>query len=156
MAKISVRAGGNPDVAFVFDGEFLPVKQITEALVDIPSGQVCGRYKAEGSVTIDQEHWRSFMGALPIPPVAKYQAAQGTLYVSGSSDLKVSTSDGLSFTGTPWFDIGTTRGPEGTNRLRKFVRRAGRLVEVRTRGRTGVRSLAAAVEQAISQTESAS
>lgn len=50
----------------------------------------------------------------------------------------------------PPIAIGTTRGNfSPDNRLRKFVLRRGQLVEVRTRGRTGYRSLIEAVEAAL-------
>ena len=45
--------------------------------------------------------------------------------------------------------IGTTFGDPKDNRLRKFVQRQGQLVEVRTRGRTGHRSLQEAVKAAL-------
>lgn len=76
-----------------------------------------------------------------------YRAADGILSVAGPQEVEVCPAGfAKPLKGLLWSEVGTTRGPEGTNRLRKFVRRGSRLVEVRTRGRTGHRSLRAAVE----------
>lgn len=147
MAEISI---GN--MTFSFGGRLIqPMPAAGPATVDYPS-KVAGSYTATGEITLCKESWQEFMAVSgsrrPAEPPSKYRVVHGSLQMSGGGELEVRTANGQSFQGTPWFEIGTTRGPEGTDRLRKFVRRAGRLVEVRTRGRTGVRSLAMAVEQA--------
>lgn len=77
----------------------------------------------------------------------KYRSQGGRLQVAGPAQIKLCPAGFREpVEGTLWSEIGTTRGPEGTNRLRKFLRRNNRLVEVRARGRTGHRSLRAAVE----------
>jgi hypothetical protein len=53
--------------------------------------------------------------------------------------------------GVMWEDIGSSWESPGDNRLRKFVQRNGQLIEVRTRGRTGHRSLQEAVQAALIQ-----
>ena len=144
MAEISI---GN--MTFSFGGRLIQPMPAAgpPAPVDY-SPKVADSYTATGEITLCKESWREFMADVA-PPVetAKYRAVGGLLQMAGGRDLEVQTANGQSFTGVPWFTIGTTRGPEGTDRLRKFMRKAGRLVEVRTRGRTGVRSLAVAVER---------
>lgn len=82
------------------------------------------------------------------PQVDYREDDKGAIWRSagGVQNLHVNELGPLS--GKAWEQIGTSRGRPRSDRLRKFVWRRGQLAEVRTRGRTGVRSLRAAIEAA--------
>lgn len=99
------------------------------------------------TMTINRNEWDDLMDAMGVRPNAEYHVMDGVLSASGGM-CEMTIGDVVLSDVKPWFVIGRTRGPEGTDRLRKFVRRKGELVEVRTRGRTGYRTLAEAIERA--------
>lgn len=71
-----------------------------------------------------------------------------TIELGGTQPMTVGLPDGRSFTGKGWSKIGTARSSHTQRQLRKFVKRGGKFVEVRARGRTGSRELQEAVLQA--------
>jgi hypothetical protein len=132
------------DARFTFNGIEIPA---AEFAFDVPRKEAapCG-FTAQITVAASFEMSPEFLRLLgDLQP--RYRAADGVLSVAGPQEVEVCPAGFANpLKGLLWSEIGTTRGPEGTNRLRKFVRRGSRLVEVRTRGRTGHRSLRAAVE----------
>ncbi len=100
------------------------------------------------TMTINRDEWDDLMDAMGIRPSAEYHVKDGVLSTSGGL-CELIVGDVVLRDIKPWFVIGRTRGPEGTDRLRKFVRRNGELVEVRTRGRTGHRTLEDAIRKAV-------
>jgi hypothetical protein len=82
---------------------------------------------------------------LPKPQVRQIGLA---IELGGTQPMTVGLPDGRSFNGKCWSKIGTARSGHTQQRLRKFVKRGGKLVEVRARGRTGGRVLQEAVLQA--------
>lgn len=104
------------------------------------------KYEASGTFLMAKEAWDVFIEAFQ--PQPRYRVRNGELIeLVGPCDVTV--GDVVYRDMVTWVAIGKTRGPEGTDRLRKFVRRNGELVEVRTRGRTGHRTLEDAIRKAI-------
>lgn len=119
----------------------------TDFAIDLPHQEAapCSfTWKVTAAASIEMSP--GFLGLLgELQP--KYRAVDGILSIAGPQEVEVCPAGfAKPLKGLLWSEIGTTRGPEGTNRLRKFLRRNNRLVEVRARGRTGHRSLRAAVE----------
>lgn len=67
--------------------------------------------------------------------------------VASGSDIVVGLPDGRQATGKMWSDVGIARSAHTHQRLRRFVRRGDQVVEVRSRGRGGFRSLQEAMEK---------
>jgi hypothetical protein len=82
---------------------------------------------------------------LPKPQVRQIGLA---IELDGHHDIEISLPDRRLFTGKCWSKIGTARSSHTQQRLRKFVKRDGKLIEVRARGRTGSLALQEAVLQA--------
>lgn len=80
-------------------------------------------------------------------PKPEFRQRGLTIEVASGSDIVVGLPDGRSVTAKLWSAVGTARSAHTHKRLRRFVRRGDRIVEVRARGRSGSRSLQEAMEE---------
>jgi hypothetical protein len=141
-----------------FDGEYLfddpsDSRQDVPGLVDFMNmvrlEPVVGSFTATATTKWAREDADKFFAALearlPKPQVRQIGLA---IELGGTQPIKVGLPDGRSFTGKGWSKIGTARSSHTQQRLRKFVKRGDKLIEVRARGRTGSRVLQEAVLQA--------
>ncbi len=94
--------------------------------------------------SIEKQVYQAILGQ----PSPMYREDNGTLYQRCGGSASIAVVNLRLKNARMWMPVGITRPGPKNNRLRKFVRRAGRLVEVRTRGRTGHRSLEEAITAA--------
>lgn len=130
------------DAKFSFNGiEF----QAPDVSWDPPRSEVIpGTLKGQLAATLNFSP--KFLRALDaLQP--HYRVQGGLVQVAGPAEVEFCPAGfAKPMRGLLWASIGTARSEHTQARLRKFVRRGNRLVEVRARGRTGHRTLRAAVE----------
>lgn len=133
------------------DSKGEPVR--AERLSSIPLGSTAGSYQLTGQFLISEEAAALFDQICgtrsqqePGEPKIEYREREGAIWRSAGGVQGIHVNGLGPMEGKAWERLGPTRGPYKSDRLRKFVWRRGQLVEVRTRGRTGTRSLRAAIE----------
>ncbi len=136
-----------------FDSKGDPVR--IEGPPKIPLGVAAGAYELTGKFLIGEQAAELFDQICgtrsqqdPGEPKIEYREREGAIWRSAGGVQGVHINDLGPMDGKAWERLGLTRGPFKSDRMRKFVWRRGQLVEVRTRGRTGTRSLRAAIEAA--------
>jgi hypothetical protein len=108
-----------------------------------------GSFTATAAARWSSEDADKFFAALGVRlPKPQVRQIGPAIELGGTQSMVVSLPDGRSFTGKYWSKIGTARSSHTQQRLRKFVKRDGKLIEVRARGRTGSLALQEAVLQA--------
>ncbi len=93
----------------------------------------------------DAEAFFTSLGALLPKPEFRQRGLR--IEVASGQDVVLGLPDGRQATGKMWSNIGAARSAHTHQRLRRFVRRGDRVVEVRSRGRGGSRSLQEAMEK---------
>lgn len=155
-SKCEVSFNGQPLGSF--DGECL-FDDPSDSRQDVPGlvnfinmarlEPVAGSFTATATTKWDREDADKFFAVLedrlPKPQVRQIGLA---IELGGTQSMTVGLPGGKSFTGKCWSKIGTARSGHTQRQLRKFVKRGGKFVEVRARGRTGSRELQEAVLQA--------
>ncbi len=80
-------------------------------------------------------------------PKPEFRQRGLVIEVASGQDVTLGLPDGRSVTDKMWTDVGEARSAHTHRRLRRFVRRGDRVVEVRSRGRCGSRSLEEALRE---------
>lgn len=150
--KAEFQLAHEPSSQILVDDLFSEPQEVTN-LVDFMNmarlEPVAGSFTATATTRWSREDADKFFAALegrfPKPQVRQSGLA---IELGGTQQMTVSLPDRRSFTGKSWSKIGTARSGHTQQRLRKFVKRGDKLVEVRARGRTGSCSLQEAVLQA--------
>lgn len=145
-------AGFDADLHFDFtpDGLIRDTRLPDDYLENIrkfrePRHGVSGSFAAEISFVVKEKNF------FPIPaaPPLRVRLRDDRVEVCAGAPVKLAFAQATGrlkpLEGEMWSEVGSVRSTHLDNRLRKFVKRGGRLVEVRARGRTGERSLEEAV-----------